>query len=147
MVEEAPEQRIVQPPPSDTSFPRLASLTSDLPERSGDRESCVFVSEETDDFDSVRPNDADARLKVVTERDLYWGLANGSRPWWFRTRDGAKGVLQILGTSDNPHGLKIRYKLVQRGQASAEVEPTYEARNTKAVATIPNHPNPPTSKP
>jgi tRNA A-37 threonylcarbamoyl transferase component Bud32 len=129
MVEEAPEQRSVQPPPSENGFPRLVSVRSDLPERLGDRESCVFVSEETDDFDSVRPNDADARLKIVTERDLYWGFARGSRPWWFRTRDGAKGVLQILGTSDNPRGLKIRYRLVQDGKAKAA------ATNTDATDT------------
>ena len=98
----------------DKSFPRLVAPSR---EKSEDKERCVFVCEETDDFDSVLSSDADARLKIVTERNLYWGLAYGSRPWWFQTLDGAKGVLQILGTNDFPRGLKIRYKLVQGGAA------------------------------
>jgi tRNA A-37 threonylcarbamoyl transferase component Bud32 len=32
----------------------------------------------------------------------------------FRTREGGKGMLQILGQETNPPGVKIRYKLVQR---------------------------------
>jgi hypothetical protein len=33
--------------------------------------------------------------------------------WRFRTREGGHGVLQILGPSDAPPGVKIRYKLVE----------------------------------
>ncbi len=32
----------------------------------------------------------------------------------FLTREGSYGVLQILGQSDTPHGVKIRYKLVRK---------------------------------
>jgi len=32
--------------------------------------------------------------------------------WFFKTRDGAMGVLQIVGTSENPAGMRIRYKLL-----------------------------------
>jgi hypothetical protein len=31
----------------------------------------------------------------------------------FLTREGGKGFLQITGFTDNPRGVKIRYKLVQ----------------------------------
>jgi hypothetical protein len=31
----------------------------------------------------------------------------------FRTHDGDAGVMEILGASQNPRGVKIRYKLVQ----------------------------------
>jgi tRNA A-37 threonylcarbamoyl transferase component Bud32 len=96
----------------DKGFPRLVSHPSNHPERHAQRESCVFVSEGKDDFDTVQPGNADARLKVVTERNLWWGLAEGAGPWWFQSRDGAKGVLQILGKTDTPRGLKIRYKLL-----------------------------------
>lgn len=46
---------------------------------------------------------------------------------FFRTREGAVGILQILGVTDprNPRGVKIRYKLVQTvvtGQSSAGVQ-------------------------
>ena len=41
--------------------------------------------------------------------------ANGTDTYYFRTRDDTWGVLQITGFSENPHGVKIRYKLVQNG--------------------------------
>ncbi len=112
MADEGPARPVF----GDKDFPRLAAPSRD---KSEDKERCVFVREETDDFDSVRPGDADARLKIVTEQNFNWGLAWGSRPWWFQTLDGAKGVLQILGTNDHPRGLKIRYKLVQGGETQA----------------------------
>jgi serine/threonine protein kinase len=34
--------------------------------------------------------------------------------WFFKTRDGGLGILQIAGFTENPRGVKIRYKLVQR---------------------------------
>jgi hypothetical protein len=37
----------------------------------------------------------------------------------FKTRDGTAGVLQILGETDNPRSVKIRYKLVQNGVTTA----------------------------
>ena len=33
--------------------------------------------------------------------------------WLFRTREESRGVLQILGQSHDPIGVKVRYKLVQ----------------------------------
>jgi hypothetical protein len=33
--------------------------------------------------------------------------------WLFRTREGGRGLLQILGQSHDPLGVKVRYKLVQ----------------------------------
>ena len=44
---------------------------------------------------------------------------------YFRTRSGKLGILQITGFTDNPRGVKIRYKLVQGGKfvESSKVEP------------------------
>jgi serine/threonine protein kinase len=44
---------------------------------------------------------------------------------FFRTREGGHGILQIIGQSENPLGVKIRYKLVKtptssQGQKSAQ---------------------------
>jgi hypothetical protein len=36
--------------------------------------------------------------------------------WLFRTREGGRGILQILGQSHDPLGVKVRYKLVQSPQ-------------------------------
>jgi hypothetical protein len=39
----------------------------------------------------------------------------------FKTRDGTAGVLQILGETDNPRSVRIRYyKLVQTADSAAE---------------------------
>jgi hypothetical protein len=38
---------------------------------------------------------------------------NGPDTYYFRTRDDAWGVLQIIGFTENPRGVKLRYKLVQ----------------------------------
>jgi serine/threonine protein kinase len=41
----------------------------------------------------------------------------------FKTREGGMGILQITGFAENPPGVKIRYKLVQRENLSAVVPP------------------------
>ena len=33
--------------------------------------------------------------------------------WFFKTREGGMGIMQITGFTENPRGVKIRYKLVQ----------------------------------
>ncbi len=38
----------------------------------------------------------------------------------FKTREGGLGILQITGFTDNPRGMKIRYKLVQSREALAK---------------------------
>jgi hypothetical protein len=45
-----------------------------------------------------------------------------SAVWFFRTREGSLGLMQILGFTDNRRGVTIRYKLLQQG-AKAEAEP------------------------
>jgi len=45
-----------------------------------------------------------------------------SAMWFFKTREGGEGILQILGFTENPRGVKIRYKLVQNGNAT-EINP------------------------
>src|ERR1019366_2882767 len=44
----------------------------------------------------------------------------------FQTDDGQSGVLQITGFTENPRGVKIRYKLVQNGNAT-EINPAVSA--------------------
>jgi hypothetical protein len=38
---------------------------------------------------------------------------NSSKTWFFQTREGSMGILQITGFTENPRGVKLRYKLVQ----------------------------------
>nr|MBP9901093.1 hypothetical protein [Verrucomicrobiota bacterium] len=38
--------------------------------------------------------------------------------WFFKTREGGMGLLQLTGITDNPRGISIRYKLVQTSAAA-----------------------------
>jgi len=91
-------------PADGSGFPRMVALFG---------ESSVFVHHPADEFESVRAEDLEARLKVTREQHLSWSYAHGSGVWWFQTADGAKGVLEILGSNNSPRGLRIRYKLSQ----------------------------------
>jgi hypothetical protein len=41
--------------------------------------------------------------------------------WFFKTRDGGQGVLQIVGFTEDPDAVKIRYKLVSSTGEEREV--------------------------
>jgi hypothetical protein len=47
-----------------------------------------------------------------------------SATWFFKTRKGSIGLLQITGFTENPRGVKIRYKLVQSGGGPQITLPT-----------------------
>ena len=99
-------------------FPRLAGMSG----LGFAAATCVFVRENTDTFETARPADAEKRLKIVEEnRSVPWCYASGLKPWWFRTLDGAPGIVQITGTTtrEKPLGLVIRYKLVLGGSTNA----------------------------
>ncbi len=124
------EKAPMRPGTHDDGFPRLVAPTLDFPEA---KDHCVFVCEKTVDFDVARSDDADARLQVTRAKKLFWGVAYGKRPWWFETRDGAKGLVQILGISDNPPGLRIRYRLVEDA-AVKRTSQTAQPIETKSAA-------------
>ncbi|MFC1739059.1 HEAT repeat domain-containing protein [Planctomycetota bacterium] len=75
--------------------------------------------------------------------------AQGQLPvtYFFKTREGGIGILQITGFSDEPKGVKIRYKMVQtvesiKPDVQVEVEKPSAAENTEETtqfkATLPN---------
>jgi serine/threonine protein kinase len=78
----------------------------------------------------------------LLEQELHGLLTNGEprillgttnfigRTLAFRTREGGMGLLQITGFTENPRGVKLRYKLVQAlGQSSAvRSSPTQQGR-------------------
>ena len=51
-------------------------------------------------------------------------VTDNTDTWLFRTREGGRGILQILGQSDDPLGVKIRYKLVQTADSGAASQPS-----------------------
>jgi serine/threonine protein kinase/WD40 repeat protein len=73
------------------------------------------------------------RFELLQSNTLYrWRMKatselNDLNPdtFLFKTREGGRGVLQILAFTDNPRGVKLRYKLVQGGatQVAAVAKP------------------------
>lgn len=63
-------------------------------------------------------NDVFSFLHAATDqawRVSFWAKEGQSTLHAFRTRNGAVGLLQAIGISDYPRGVKLRYKLVQNG--------------------------------
>lgn len=60
----------------------------------------------------------------VTGATLYV-LPDGLLPitFAFETRDGARGLLQVTGFTDNPRGVKLRYKLAPAATTRAALKP------------------------
>ena len=55
---------------------------------------------------------------------LAWGPQATKPAFWFETRKGLKGILQITDFTDNPRGVKIRYRLVQSAANPSATEPS-----------------------
>jgi serine/threonine protein kinase len=57
-------------------------------------------------------------IKPVWDTCHMSGMGNLPKVYLFKTREGSLGILQITGFIENPRGVKIRYKLVQDGNAN-----------------------------
>ncbi len=63
---------------------------------------------------------------------IVLGTTNSmGRTYAFRTRSGNYGLLQIIGYTENPRGVKLRYKLVQNGNVSPD-----QTRHSPATETL-----------
>lgn len=73
----------------------------------------------------------------VQETVLLSGRKGSLATWLFQTREGSQGVLQINGFTENPRGVKIRYRLVQSptGKNSANNNNHDEAEPVKRDKT------------
>jgi hypothetical protein len=54
-------------------------------------------------------------LTDATQDSVTLHATNAPAVWLFKTREGGTGILQITGFTENPRGVKLRYKLVQNG--------------------------------
>jgi serine/threonine protein kinase/tetratricopeptide (TPR) repeat protein len=81
----------------------------------------------TNGWDSVSAADVAHNWKLLEEEPKQaqsWdGITGQAGSFFFQTREGGKGILQILGVTDNPRGIKIRYKLVQNSTNVSGVLP------------------------
>ena len=102
-----------------TGADALANLVPNEPPRlAGRLGGCVFVAEFGAAFDSLSASDIDLKLRVAGKRRLSWEYATTVDPYWFRTGDGAKGIVQILEIAGNPGAVRIRYKLIREASDS-----------------------------
>jgi len=100
------------------------------------------------DWDAVTPDDMKTALQHPTslQHPQHVEMANrtyllpeaaGSPLLAFTTMDGAQGILQITGYTENPHSVKIRYKLVQSGSSPVQTDSTFASQPPVVVETSP----------
>jgi len=89
----------------------------------------------SDNWDAATPADVRSALGKATSlphpqsrelanRTYLLPEAPGLPLLAFSTADGAQGLLQITGFTENPPGVKLRYKLVQMGAAAENPQPS-----------------------
>ena len=61
---------------------------------------------------------------------------NGTDTYYFRTRDDTWGVLQITGFTENPRGVKLRYKLIQNSQTTTNTPMKTNSSKLNAAAVL-----------
>jgi serine/threonine protein kinase len=76
----------------------------------------VVLPAETNAWDSTTPTAVRSRWELAAQEPeketMIVKLPGHPDTCYIRTHDNAYGLLQIIGFSDNPRGVKIRYKLV-----------------------------------
>jgi len=68
-------------------------------------------------WDALSPQQTEKQIGVARVQAFveFSPVTNFPATYAFQTREGGIGLLQITGFTDNPRGVKIRYKLVQNG--------------------------------
>jgi hypothetical protein len=77
----------------------------------------VIAPAPTNGWDIVTPADVannwTLRQAEPRQKQVFGAMPGQTDSFIFQTREGGKGILQILGFADNPSSVKVRYKLVQ----------------------------------
>lgn len=55
----------------------------------------------------------DLQSQIPRQEQIVGAVSSQPTTYFFKTREGGMGVLQITGFTENPRGVKLRYKLVQ----------------------------------
>ncbi len=84
-----------------------------------------------DAFDSVTPDDlVGMERRLAPGISLMMVLHDPPDTMVFSTREGGLGILQTLGFTDDPKGVRIRYKMVQ-------LAPSAESPQPRVLKTVP----------
>jgi len=92
-------------------------------------------------WDEITADSVSAQLEKtdIHESIPLNGMGDFPPTCLFQTREGGKGILQIRGFTENPRGVRIRYKLVQQArQANANQNVILSFKGGKLVATDTN---------
>jgi hypothetical protein len=77
----------------------------------------IIAPAPTNGWDIVTPADVANNWTILQaeprQKQVFGAMPGQSDSFIFQTREGGKGILQILGFADNPPGVKVRYKLIQ----------------------------------
>ncbi len=87
---------------------------------------CCINGTSAKEIDSSNWNNADAgwvaenagKIQVGVDTWMISGMGDLPITYLFKTREGGMGILQITGFTENPRGVKLRYKLVQKNPES-----------------------------
>jgi serine/threonine protein kinase len=83
-------------------------------------------------------NDNDVPAFFLKEKHfaMWFAPTNLIAPIAFSTREGVEGILQITGFTDDPRGVKIRYKLVQNGKPNTSTTSSAEQNANQEIARL-----------
>jgi len=77
----------------------------------------IIAPAPTNGWNSVTPADVIHNWTLLREEPRqmqgFGAMPGQTDTFFFQTREGGKGILQILGSAENPRGVKIRYKLLR----------------------------------
>jgi serine/threonine protein kinase/LysM repeat protein len=96
--------------------PRLAGIGMAAVPVPADAWNTVAAKQIAEETDNIGPSD---QTHPLIMQPVQTALPDLPVVWLFKTRDGSYGVLQITGFTDNPRGVKLRYKLVQNDVTNA----------------------------
>ena len=82
-----------------------------------------------------RSADAD-RTAAIIELQLSTETNNNPPAYVFKTPAGTTGLLQVTGFTENPRGVKIRYKLVQNGKQNTSTTSEAEQNANQEIARL-----------
>jgi hypothetical protein len=91
----------------------------------------IFVTAPSNAWDMATAPDValnwDMSRELPRQEKVLGAVPGESSSYFFKTREGALGLLQIIGFAGNHHAVKIRYKLVQTEEAKPARRPPVSA--------------------
>ena len=82
----------------------------------------IILAAPTNGWDTLTPIDVAYHWNLLQDQPMQmkmFGAKSGqSDTYFFRTREGGVGLLQITGFTEDPRGVRLRYKLVQNSTST-----------------------------